>query len=135
MCNFPGGEARNSLEKTLREAWESLYFPRPEGCANAQWHTYLQGNERRQLAEMRQRIQLSGGALRALATKLEELAEMKWRAQQERIRLEGASGVDRSAEVDQISADLRAVQQLMDGLSGEIEQHKKQAWDHLPRYT
>lgn len=124
MCHIPNG--RNDLEKTLREAWESLYYPRPEGCADAQWHTYLQGNERRQLAEMRQRIQLSGGALRALATKLEELAEMKWRAQQERIRLEGASGVDRSAEVDQISADLRAVQQLMDGLSGEIEQHKNQ---------
>ena len=74
MCHIPNG--RNDLEKTLREAWESLYYPRPEGCADAQWHTYLQGNERRQLAEMRQRIQLSGGALRALATKLEELAEM-----------------------------------------------------------
>ena len=124
MCHIPNG--RNDLEKTLREAWESLYYPRPEGCADEQWHTYLQGNERRQLAEMRQRIQLSGGALRTLAAKIEELTEMKWRAQQERIRLEGASGVDRSAEVDQISGDLRAVQQLMDGLSGKIEQHKNQ---------
>jgi outer membrane murein-binding lipoprotein Lpp len=68
----------------------------------------------------------AGGALRALASKLEELAEAKWRAQQERIRLEGTSGEDRSAEVDQISTDLRAVQQQMDGLSGKIEQHKNQ---------
>lgn len=124
MCHIPNG--RNDLEKTLREAWESLYYPRPTGCADEQWHTYLQANERRQLAEMRQRIQLSGGALRALASKLEELAEAKWRAQQERIRLEGTSGEDRSAEVDQISTDLRAVQQQMDGLSGKIEQHKNQ---------
>lgn len=124
MCHIPNG--RNALEKTLREAWESLYFPRPEGCADAQWHIYLQGNERRQLAEMRQRIQLSGSILRDLAHKLEELEENKWRAQQERIRLEGASGVDRSAEVDQISSDLRAVQQHMDGLSRKIEQHKNQ---------
>lgn len=91
-----------------------------------QWHTYLQGNERRQLEEMRQRIQLSGGVLRALASKLEELADMKWRVQQERIRLEGASGVDRSSEVDQISMDLRDVQQHMDDLSGKIERHKNQ---------
>lgn len=124
MCHIPNG--RNDLEKTLSEAWESLYFPRPAGCADVQWHTYLQGNERRQLEEMRQRIQLSGGVLRALASKLEELADMKWRVQQERIRLEGASGVDRSSEVDQISMDLRDVQQHMDDLSGKIERHKNQ---------
>lgn len=124
MCHFPNG--RNELEKTLTEAWESLYFPRPAGCADKQWHAYLQSNERRQLAEMRQRIQLSGGALRILAFKLEELAQAKWRVEQERIRLEGTSGVDRSSEVDQISTDLRAVQQQMDGLSGKIEQHKNQ---------
>lgn len=124
MCHIPNG--RDALEKTLSEAWDSLYYPRPAGCADEQWHTYLQGNERRQLVEMRRRIQLSGGELRTLAAREQELAEVKWRAQQERIRLEGASGVDRSSEVEKISADLKAVQQRMDELSGQIALYKNQ---------
>ena len=124
LCNFP--TARDSMEKTLTEAWESLYYPRPSGCADEQWHTYLQANERRQLVEMRRRIQLSGGELRPLAAKREELTELKWRLQQERIRLEGASGIDRSAEVEKISADLMAIQRGMDELGGKIELHKNQ---------
>ncbi len=124
LCHIP--TARDSLEKTLTEAWESLYYPRPSGCADEQWHTYLQDNERRQLVEMRYRIQLSGGTLRSLAAKRDELIEMKWRLQQERIRLEGASGVDRSSEVEQISTDLTAIQRSMDELTGKIEQHRNQ---------
>lgn len=124
LCHIP--TARDSLEKTLTEAWESLYFPRPSGCADEQWHTYLQDNERRLLVEMRHRIRLSGGTLRSLAAKRDELIEMKWRLQQERIRLEGASGVDRSSEVEQISTDLTAIQRSMDELAGKIEQHRNQ---------
>lgn len=124
LCNFPG--ARDSLEKTLSAAWESLYYPRPTGCADEQWHTYLQSNERRQLVGMRRRIQLSGEELRTLAVRKEDLAEMKWRIQQERIRLEGASGVDRSSEVEKISADLKTVQHRMDELNGKIALHRNQ---------
>lgn len=124
LCNFP--TARDSMEKTLTEAWESLYYPRPSGCADEQWHTYLQDNERRQLIEMRRRIQLSGGELRPLVARREELTELKWRLQQERIRLEGASGVDRSAEVEKIATDLTAIQRDMDELGGKIELHKNQ---------
>lgn len=124
LCHIP--TARDSLEKTLTEAWESLYYPRPSGCADEQWHTYLQDNERRQLIEMRRRIQLSGGELRPLAARREELTDLKWRLQQERIRLEGATGVDRSSEVEKISSDLTAIQRSMDELGGKIEQHKNQ---------
>lgn len=119
LCHLP--TARESLERTLSEAWESLYFPRPDGCADTLWHTYLQANERRQLADMRQRIRVSSGALRGLVTKLEDAAAERWRLQQERIRLEGASGTDRSAESDRIARDLNAVQHTTDDLSRQIE--------------
>lgn len=138
LCNFPGGAARTALEKTLSEAWESLYPPRSVGCADRHWHTYLQGNERRQLVEMRRRIQLSGEELRTLAAKEQEWAQMKWRAQQERIRLEGASGTDRSSEVNKISADLKAVQHRMDELNGKIvlyENQLKSLSSEIPQLT
>ncbi len=124
LCHIP--TARDSLEKTLTEAWESLYYPRPTGCADEQWHAYLQTNERRQLTEMRRHIQISGGVLRTLAARSEELEASIWRLQQERIRLEGASGADRSGEVEKISADLAAIQRGMDELRGKIEQHSNQ---------
>lgn len=124
ICHLPN--ARESLEKTLSEAWESLYSPKPEGCADAAWHTYLQPNERRQLAGMRQRLSISSGGLRGLVTRLEDAGAEKWRLQQERIRLEGANGTDRSAEIDRISADLKAVQHAMDDWSRQIEIHQNQ---------
>jgi DNA sulfur modification protein DndD len=124
LCHIP--TARDSLEKTLTEAWESLYYPRPTGCADEQWHAYLQTNERRQLAEMRRRIQISGGTLRTLAARSEELDALIWRLQQERIRLEGASGADRSVDVERISTELAAIQRGMDELRGKIEQYSNQ---------
>lgn len=125
ICHLPN--ARESLEKTLSEAWESLYSPKPEGCADTAWHTYLQPNERRQLAGMRQRLSISSGGLRGLVTRLEDAGAEKWRLQQERIRLEGANnGTDRSAEIDRISADLKAVQHAMDDWSRQIEIHQNQ---------
>lgn len=124
LCHLP--TARESLEKTLSEAWESLYFPKPDGCAQSHWHTYLQANERHQLVAMRQRIRVSSGALRSLVTKLEDAEAERWRLKQERIRLEGADGTDRSADIEKISADLNAVQHAMDEWSRQIESHQNQ---------
>nr|MBL8456254.1 AAA family ATPase [Zoogloeaceae bacterium] len=124
LCHVP--TARESLEKTLSEAWESLYFPRPDGCADVAWHTYLQANERRQLADMRQRIRVSSGVLRGLVTKFEGAAAERWRLQQERIRLEGAGGTDRSGESDKIAKDLNVVQHTTDDLNRQIESLQNQ---------
>ena len=124
LCHLP--TARESLEKTLSEAWESLYFPKPDGCAQSHWHTYLQANERHQLVAMRQRIRVSSGALRSLVTKLEDAEAERWRLKQERIRLEGADGTDRSADIEKISEDLNAVQHAMDEWSRQIESHQNQ---------
>ncbi|MBN8442630.1 MAG: AAA family ATPase [Thauera sp.] len=119
VCHLPG--ARDSLERTLAEAWESLYSPRPSGCADFHWHRYLQTNERRKLADMRQRIRVSGSALRTLAIKLDEAIHERWRLQQERIRLEGADGTDRSAEAEQLSTMLTSIQLRLEELRGLID--------------
>lgn len=118
LCMMPG--ARPSLEKTLNEAWESLFFPKPEGCAESHWHDYLQSNERNKLESMRQRIQVSSSELRDRAQELEDASEAKWRLQQERIRLEGADGNDRSAEVERIRTELETINRRRDELNREI---------------
>ena len=119
-------DTRESLEKTLSDAWESLYFPKPVGCADAAWHTYLQANERRQLVDMRKCIRVSGSTLRKLVTQVEDSSAEKWQLQQQRIRLEGADGTDRSAEVDKIDSDLKMVRQTRDDLNRQIEANENQ---------
>ena len=126
LCDQPASTTRESLEKTLSEAWESLYPPQREGLAKAAWHTYLQANERRQLVGMRQHIGVSSADLRGLLSKLEGAAAEKWRLQQERIRLEGAAGTDRPAENYRIAAELNKIQHAMDDWSRQIETYQNQ---------
>lgn len=136
LCMMPG--ARPSLEKTLTEAWESLFFPKPEGCAESHWHAYLQSNERNKLEAMRQRIRVSSGELRERAQQLEDASETKWRLQQERIRLEGADGNDRSAEVERIRTELDRINRRRDELNREIlllENELKSLHADLPQLT
>lgn len=137
LCMMPGG-ARESLERTLSEAWESLFFPKSEGCAESHWHTYLQSNERNKLEAMRQRIRVSSGELRERAQQLEEAVETKWRLQQERIRLEGAGGNDRSAEVARIRNELDGINLRRDELNRailELENELKSLHADLPQRT
>jgi len=77
-------------------------------------------NERNKLENMRQRIQVSSSDLRERAQQLEDACEAKWRLQQERIRLEGANGNDRSAEVERIRTELDAINRRRDDLNREI---------------
>lgn len=136
LCMMPG--ARPSLEKTLTEAWESLFFPKPEGCADIQWHSYLQSNERNKLEAMRQRIRVSNSELRDRAQQLEEATQAKWRLQQERIRLEGADGNDRSAEVERIRGELNVINGRRDDLTREIlalDNELKSLQADLPQLT
>src|SRR5690606_17860023 len=77
LCMMPG--ARPSLEKTLSEAWESLFYPKPEGCAESHWHIYLQPHERKKLENMYNHIQISSAELRSRAQQLDEAREKKWR--------------------------------------------------------
>jgi len=137
LCMMPGG-ARESLERTLSEAWESLFFPKSEGCAESHWHTYLQLNERNKLEVMRQRIRVSSGELRERAEQLEDSVEAKWRLQQERIRLEGAGGNDRSAEVARIRSELDGINLRRDELNRailELENELKSLHADLPQRT
>jgi len=136
LCMMPG--ARPSLEKTLSEAWESLFFPKPEGCAESHWHGYLQPNERSKLEAMRQRIRVSSSELRERAQQLEEAGANKWRLQQERIRLDGAGSNNRSAEVERIRTEIDAINRRSDELSREIlmlENELKSLHAELPQLS
>ena len=118
MCHLPG--ARDSLEKTLSDAWESLHYPRPTECANDVWHDYMQANERRKLVDMRVKSQISTDGLRH-ALEAHKQAELEqWRLQQELIRLEGVSGEGKAQQIEQLKQQLQLAQEKLDVFGREL---------------
>lgn len=118
MCHLPG--ARDSLEKTLSEAWESLHYPRPPECADATWHDYLQANERNKLADMRTATRVSAAGLRQALEAHKQAEEEQWRLQQELIRLEGTNGDNKGEQIEQLKQQLQAAQDNLDALGREL---------------
>jgi DNA sulfur modification protein DndD len=112
---LPG--ARESLEKTLAEAWDSLFNPRPSDCAASVWHTYLQEQERRKLVDMQRGVRLSAEMLRQTVEAHQQAEQEKWRLQQELIRLQGVDGQDKAAEISRLKNALTSAQQAL----GELE--------------
>src|SRR5690606_25138179 len=90
------------------------------GCAESHWHIYLQPHERKKLENMYNHIQISSAELRSRAQQLDEAREKKWRLQQERIRLEGADGQDRSEDVERIRATLDSINEQRDAINRTI---------------
>ena len=108
LCHIPG--ARESLNKTLSEAWESLHYPRPENCADTIWHGYLQANERRKLDDMRTRSLTSAAELRQTLEAHSSAKSEHWRLRQELIRLEGVGGDGKAQQIESLKQQLQIAQ-------------------------
>ncbi|MDP2831806.1 MAG: DNA sulfur modification protein DndD [Pseudomonadota bacterium] len=115
MVLLPG--ARESLEKTLAEAWDSLFNPRPADCSDSVWHGYLQEQERRKLVDMQHGVGLSAETLRQTVAAHQQAEQEKWRLQQELIRLQGVDGQDKAVEIERLKNALMSAQQAL----GELE--------------
>lgn len=118
VCHLPG--ARDSLEKTLSEAWESLHYPRPPECADSIWHDYLQANERRKLTDMRVKSQVSAAGLRQALEAHKQAKDEQWRLQQELIRLEGMDGEGKAQQIELLKQQLQSTQERLDTLGREL---------------
>lgn len=118
LCHIPG--ARDSLSRTLSEAWESLHYPRPEGCADKIWHDFLQTNERRKLDDMRAKSLVSSAGLRHALEAHHSAKAEHWRLQQELIRLEGMGGDDKAQQIESLKQQLQNAQAQSEKLGHEV---------------
>lgn len=118
LCHLP--TARDSLERTLSEAWESLHYPRPENCSESIWHDYLQSNERRKLNDMRTNSQVSSAQLRQALDAYQRAKTEEWRLRQELIGLEGMGGDGKAQQIEKLRSDLKAAQDQYDELGRQL---------------
>ena len=124
LCHVP--TARDSLERTLSEAWESLHYPRPENCSDAVWHSYLQPNERRKLEEMRVKSQVSSAQLRQALEAYQHAKTESWRLQQVLIGLEGVGGDGKAQQIETLRENLKQAQDQYDELGRQLNSHENE---------
>lgn len=100
-----------TLEDCITEAWETLYFPRPEGCATELLHDYLESKQRQRLKESFNDIQIGAKEIRDLVTQ-KRMIEQKLRGLElSRIKLDG---IDKDGVLKKINQELADVQQKLD---------------------
>ena len=124
LCHVP--TARDSLERTLSEAWESLHYPRPENCSDTVWHSYLQSNERRKLEDMRAKSQVSSAQLRQALEAFQHAKAEEWRLRQELIALEGVGGDDKAQQIETLKLEMKEAQDQYDELGRQLNTHENE---------
>lgn len=112
---------KSALEIALNEAWESLFWPRTEGCADNVLHAYLEPRQRLRLEEALSSYGMGATQIReqvrhkaTLLVRLKELANR-------RIQLQG---VDDDGAYRKLNDELKTVQESLNELSrkrGDLE--------------
>lgn len=112
---------KNDLVSCIAQAWETLYFPRPEGCAEIILHDYLEPKQRQRLENSFVSIQIGADQIRDLVTQKREvdnrLSELKMR----RIKLESIDNDGVLQKLNQELAELQAELELQNKRLGDLE--------------
>ena len=113
----------NNLTVCISQAWEALYFPKPEGCADMVLHNYLESKQRQRLENSFSNVQISANQIRQLVTLKKEidtrLAELKMR----RIKLES---IDNDGTLQKLNEQLAEVQSELDQLNKQLGDLERQ---------
>lgn len=77
------------LQKRFDKAWDGMFFPRPDGCAEKVVHTYLTDKERKAVAESLTTVRVGAEEIRDLMRQKHELEVRKQTLDKQRIRIQG----------------------------------------------
>jgi DNA sulfur modification protein DndD len=108
---------KGKLAECIALAWETLFFPRPENCANELAHDYLESRQRQRLEDSFSNIQVGANQIRNLVTQRKEvelrLDELKMR----RIKLES---IDNDGLLKNLNDELAEVQNALETQNREL---------------
>lgn len=116
-----GRTERISLEAAINEAWESLFWPRPEGCAELIWHDYLEPRQRARLEESMTAFKVGSVEIRNLVKKKTEIISRLKELENRRIQLQG---VEDDGALKRLNQELQKTQATLNELSrhrGDLE--------------
>jgi DNA sulfur modification protein DndD len=112
-------QKKSVLASCITEAWETLYWPQPVGCAASVLHDYLEPRQRQRLGESFSVIQVGANQIRSLVARRKEIKARLKELEMRRIKLEG---VHDAGVWEKLNQELANVQ-------GELEQQHKKMGD------
>lgn len=111
------GEQQTTVVQRLETAWESLFYPLPEGCAEEIIHDYIHGVKRQQVIGMMENLSIGAQDILGLLERRDNLHE---KIRNLRNRLAKIEGIDRDGT-------LAALNMEMSAFNGQIDQKHQEA--------
>jgi DNA sulfur modification protein DndD len=127
---------RDALTDKLRNAWQSLWYPPPDGCAEQYHHPYLSENLRVAVVERLERVE--DLAINVITGLLEQIAYFEGEVRRVDARVAQQSGVEQQAEriridlesaiqrLSELEASQRDLQRDLEGLRGQLNPKRQE---------
>ena len=117
------GEQRTTVVQRLETAWESLFYPLPDGCAEEIIHDYIHGVKRQQVIGMMEHLNIGAQDILGLLEQRDNLYE---KIRNLRNRLAKIEGIDRDGTLTALNAEMSAVNNQIDQKHQEAGAIEKQ---------
>lgn len=112
-------QIKGDLVSCIAQAWEALYFPRPQGCSETILHDYLEPRQRQRLERSSENIKIGANQIRDLVVQKREIEIRLAELEMLRIKLDG---VNEDGTLQKHNQELASVQ-------AELELQNKQLGD------
>lgn len=117
------GEQQTTVVQRLETAWESLFYPLPDGCAEEIIHDYIHGVKRQQVIGMMQNLSIGAQDILGLLEGRDNLYE---KIRNLRNRLAKIEGIDRDGTLAALKAEMEAINSKIDQKHQELGSIEKQ---------
>ena len=116
-------EQRTTVQHRLETAWESLFYPLPDGCAEEIVHDYIHGSKRQQVIGMMENLNIGAQDILVL---LESRNNLQDKIRNLRNRLAKIEGLDRDGTLAALNSEVNAIHSKIDQKQFELGSIEKQ---------
>lgn len=116
-------EQHTTVKHRLETAWESLFYPLPEGCAEEIIHDYIHGAKRQQVIGMMENLNIGAQDILGL---LEQRDNLQEKIRSLRNRLAKIEGIDRDGTLAALNTEVSAIHSKIDQKQHELGSIEKQ---------
>ncbi len=116
-------EQHTTVKHRLETAWESLFYPLPDGCAEEIVHDYIHGSKRQQVIGMMENLNIGAQDILGL---LESRNNLQDKIRNLRNRLAKIEGLDRDGTLAALNSEVNAIHSKIDQKQFELGSIEKQ---------
>ena len=117
------GAQHTTVVQRLETAWESLFYPLPEGCAEEIIHDYIHGAKRQQVINLMENLSIGAQDILGLLERRDNLQE---KIRSLRNRLAKIEGIDRDGTLATLKTEIDAINSKIDQKQQELGSIEKE---------